>query len=148
MRGTWGTLATLPFAFLVHYFLGSVALFIAGIALFILGVIASNRYVTETGKQDPGEIVIDEVAATCMLLAFMPITWQSYAVGFIIFRIFDIAKPWPVSWADKKLKGGFGVMFDDVLAALYPVAIMAALSHFNPELYSQAMAWLQTTSPF
>ncbi len=143
LRGTWGTLATLPFAFAVQYSMGDFALTIAGCFLFALGVVASDRYVAETGKEDPGEIVIDEAAAICMLLALMPFSWQSYLTGFLVFRVFDVVKPWPVSVADKKIKGGFGVMFDDVLAALYPVGIMAALASINPPLYQQVMAWLQ-----
>ncbi len=143
VRGTWGTLAALPFAYVVQVNFGNVALAVFAVAMFVLGTIASNIYVRETGKQDPGEIVIDEVAAVCMLLAFMAPNWQCYLTAFIIFRIFDIIKPWPVCVADKQLKGGFGVMFDDVLAALYPVAIFAILAHFKPEWTNEALTWLQ-----
>ncbi|MDX2074777.1 MAG: phosphatidylglycerophosphatase A [Alphaproteobacteria bacterium] len=143
VRGTWGTLAALPFAYVVQVNFGNAALGVFGIALFALGVIASNKYVAATGRQDPGEIVIDEVAAVCMLLAFMAPNWQCYLTAFIVFRIFDIIKPWPVCVADKKLKGGFGVMFDDVLAALYPLAIFAILSLLNPNLTKDILAWLQ-----
>ncbi|MBY0407982.1 MAG: phosphatidylglycerophosphatase A, partial [Rickettsiales bacterium] len=54
-------------------------------------------------------------------------TWQSYLVGFVLFRLFDIFKPWPVSLADRKIKGGLGVMFDDMLAGLYPVLVYLLL---------------------
>lgn len=121
--GTFGTLAALPFAFVVQYFLGNIALALFGCAIFILGCIASETYLKATGKDDPGEIVIDEVAAICILIAFLDPIWQHYLGAFIVFRIFDVLKPWPVSWADRKIKGGFGVMFDDILAALYPVGI-------------------------
>lgn len=143
LRGTWGTLAALPFAYGVQIYFGNVALAAFGCALFVLGVIASEIYVRETGKQDPGEIVIDEVAAICMLLACMQPNWQCYLSAFIIFRIFDIFKPWPVSVADKKIKGGFGVMFDDVLAALYPVAMIASITYFKPEWTGPILTWLQ-----
>lgn len=142
-RGTWGTLATLPFAFVIHYCFGHVALMLFGMAMFVLGTIASSIYVRSTGKQDPGEIVIDEVAATCVLLSFMAANWQCYLAAFILFRIFDVVKPWPVSIADKHIKGGFGVMFDDVLAALYPVAMFAAMSYVKPEWAQEVLAWLQ-----
>lgn len=143
IRGTWGTLATLPLAFIVQYTMGNIALAIVGCALFILGVIASEHYVKETNKEDPGEIIIDEVAATCVLIAFLPLSMESYIAAFFVFRIFDIVKPWPVSLADKKCKGGFGVMFDDMLAALYPVLLMAILYQVKPELYEKIMSWLQ-----
>jgi phosphatidylglycerophosphatase A len=141
-RGTWGTLATLPFAWVIQSMFGNLALFAAGVLLFILGTIASNEYVKSTGKQDPGEIVIDEVAATCMLLAYLPLTWKAYLAAFIVFRIFDVLKPYPVSVADQKFKGGFGVMFDDVLAALYPIAILTIIGVIKPEWTLWIMAWL------
>jgi len=143
VRGTWGTLAALPFAYVVQSQFGNVALGAFGCAVFVLGVIASEKYVAETGKQDPGEIVIDEVAAVCMLLAFMAPNWQCYLTAFIVFRIFDILKPWPVSVADKKMKGGLGVMFDDVLAALYPVVLFALLNLLQPAWAQAIIAWLQ-----
>ena len=54
-----------------------------------------------------------------LLLCIFPLTWQFYVIAFILFRFFDILKPWPISWADRKIKGGFGVMFDDILASLF-----------------------------
>ena len=142
-RGTWGTLAALPFAYVIQISLGNIALAAAGCALFLLGVVASEKYVISTGKQDPGEIVIDEVAAIFMLLSFMTPNWQCYLAAFIVFRIFDVLKPWPVSVADQKIKGGLGVMVDDVLAALYPVAIMLALHAIKPEWVKDILSWLQ-----
>jgi len=61
----------------------------------------------------------------------VPVSWQSVLVGFILFRVFDIAKPYPISVADKKLTGGFGIMFDDVLAGLFALAIMQTLVYFQ-----------------
>lgn len=141
-RGTWGTLATLPFAWLVQWSMGNAALAIAGALLFILGTVASSEYVKTTGKDDPGEIVIDESAAICILLAFLPLTWQAYLAAFVIFRLFDVVKPWPVSLADKHIGGGFGVMFDDMLAALYPVGIYMVFSYLYPEWASVIQTWL------
>ena len=89
-----------------------------------IGWWASNQYLKATGRDDdPREIVVDEVAGQWLLLAVLFPTWHSYLVGFILFRLFDIAKPWPVSVADRKIKGGIGVMFDDMLAALYPIGV-------------------------
>jgi len=124
ISGTVGSLGALPFAYIIKKYCGNGGLFVAAIFIFIVGTWASNQYLRHTGRDDdPSEIVVDEVAGQWLLLSFMPFTWRAYLVGFILFRAFDIVKPWPVSVADAKIKGGFGVMFDDILAAIYPVAV-------------------------
>ncbi|NBO18797.1 MAG: phosphatidylglycerophosphatase A, partial [Proteobacteria bacterium] len=70
--------------------------------------------------EDPGEIVVDEVAGQWLLLSAFSATGPAYIIGFVLFRAFDIVKPWPISLADRKIHGGFGVMFDDILAGLLP----------------------------
>jgi len=122
--GTAGSLAALPFAFVIQYYGGNSALFLASVAIFFVGWWAACQYLKHTGRDDdPKEIVVDEVAGMWLLLCFGTLTWQSYAMSFALFRFFDALKPWPISVADRKIKGGFGVMFDDILAALYPVVI-------------------------
>jgi len=124
VSGTIGSLGALPFAYAIQAYGGHTLLFAASICIFIIGTWASNQYLRHTGREDdPSEIVADEVAGQWLLLSFMPFTLHSYVVGFILFRTFDIVKPWPVSIADRKIKGGFGVMFDDILAAIYPAAV-------------------------
>ena len=93
-----------------------IRLLVAG-ALFVLGVIASDRLVVTRGE-DPQVVVMDEVVGMGLALLFAH-TVSALVVGFALFRLFDIWKPWPVRLADRRLKGGFGVMFDDVLAGLY-----------------------------
>jgi len=124
MSGTVGSLGALPFAWVIQVYWGNFALLLASLAIFAVGVWASNQYLLhmESGD-DPGEIVVDEVAGQWLTLSVLFPTWQSYLVGFILFRAFDIFKPWPVSVADSKIKGGFGVMFDDMLAGMYPVLV-------------------------
>lgn len=125
ISGTAGSLATLPYAWLIHSAFGAGGLAIAAVAVFFIGWYASERYLELTGGgDDPGEIVIDETAGQMLILAFLPLTWKGYLFGFILFRLFDIVKPWPVSWADQKVKGGLGVMLDDILAALYPPLLL------------------------
>jgi phosphatidylglycerophosphatase A len=80
--------------------------------------------VGKTGFEDPGAVVIDEVAGQWLVLAVAPLDVWYFAAAFVLFRVFDIAKPWPVSWADRRIKGGFGVMFDDILAGLYGAAVL------------------------
>ncbi len=127
VSGTVGSLAALPFAYIIQITLGSWALLIASVLLFMVGCWASEQFVKHSGREDPGEIVVDEVVGQWLLLSVLYPTWQSYLVGFILFRIFDITKPWPVCLADRKVKGGFGVMLDDVLAAFYPIMLYVIL---------------------
>jgi len=127
--GTFGSLAALPFAFVIQYTCGNAALFMAAVLMFFVGWWASCQYLKHTGRDDdPKEIVVDEVAGMWLLLAFFPLSWGSYMVAFAAFRFFDALKPWPISVADRKIKGGFGVMFDDILAAIYPL-VMLVLFH-------------------
>jgi phosphatidylglycerophosphatase A len=79
------------------------------------------------GQKDPGEIVVDEVVGMWITLALVPPSISLYVIGFALFRVFDIFKPWPVNWADRQLPGAFGVMVDDVLAGIYALVIMAFL---------------------
>ena len=106
------------------------AVFLAFLAsLFIAGVIAAERTGRALGVPDHGAIVWDEMVAIWLVLLFTPATllWQATAV--VIFRFFDIVKPPPIRMADQKLKGGFGVMFDDLIAAAYTLLVIAVLVH-------------------
>lgn len=88
------------------------------LALFIAGTVAAEAVVRGEGRQDPQHVVIDEVVGMGLTLALAS-TWGSLLLGTLLFRVFDITKPWPVSLADRRVKGGFGVMLDDVVAAGY-----------------------------
>lgn len=90
---------------------------------FELGVHASNWMIARTGVQDPGFIVWDEFIGQWLALLLLPKTLLWYAIGFALFRLFDIVKRGPVGWADKRFKGGFGVMFDDVIAGLMAMVL-------------------------
>jgi len=125
--GTWGSIGALPFAWLIASYAGSLGLIIATIAIFIVGIWAANDYMGLAGGDDPGPVVIDEVAGMWLTLAFVPPDVTLYIIGFVLFRIADIFKPWPAGWADRTIKGGLGVMVDDVLAAVYSGAIVFAL---------------------
>ncbi|OGQ10278.1 MAG: hypothetical protein A2138_16585 [Deltaproteobacteria bacterium RBG_16_71_12] len=95
-------------------------------ALFALGTAAAEAVVRGEGRQDPQKVVIDEVVGMGLTL-LLSSSWASLALGTALFRVFDIAKPWPVSLADRRVKGGFGVMLDDVLAAGYALASLVLL---------------------
>lgn len=128
--GTWGTLAAMPFAYGLFVLGGSTLLLIAAFVAFVAGIWASGEYARQSGKPDPSEVVIDEVAAIWLVLSIMPPSWIGWALAFASFRFFDIVKPWPVSLADSKLKGGFGIMFDDVIAAIYAMLALILLNYF------------------
>jgi len=121
--GTFGTLAAVPLFLLMS---GLAPLHYALIVLFVClaGVYICGKAASDVGVHDHGAIVWDEFAGFFITMFMVPVSWQSVLVGFILFRVFDIAKPWPISIADKKLTGGFGIMFDDVLAGLFALAIM------------------------
>ncbi len=121
--GTMGTFLALPFAVLVHYFMGGSALLVFSALLFFVGVRVSDLYMERFSRTgDPKEVVIDEVAGICLTLAFLGLSLQSYIFAVVVFRFFDILKPWPISLADTRLKGGLGVMMDDILAAIATIS--------------------------
>ena len=145
--GTWGSLAALPCAWLILTYLSVTALWCLTVILYVVGTWANHVYMQHTDRHDPKEVVIDEVVGQWLLLAWwLPLytqavhpsvsvqqlltylpdgvsLWLAYAAGFVAFRVCDIFKPWPVSWADQHVKGATGVMLDDVLAGAYPIAL-------------------------
>lgn len=145
--GTAGSLAALPLAYLIHAGAGHMGLLVAGVAVFFVGWWASAVYAASRGVEDPGEIVIDEVAGLWLLLSALKLTPESYLVGFLLFRFFDIVKPWPVSLADRRVKGGIGIMLDDMLAGFYPVFLFLlayGITHASgrPDLLVPVVLWL------
>ncbi len=128
LPGTWGSLAALPFAWIIVSLGGWPALAVSAALVFLLGCWAAGIYSRHAGIDDPGAIVIDEVAGQWLVLLAVPLDLGLYILGFVVFRVFDIWKPWPVRWADRYVKGGVGVMLDDVLAAVYGLVIMAAVA--------------------
>ena len=124
--GTWGSLVTLPIAYLIATYFGTNGLLAFVLIVTIVGVWASNLYVRSTGKKDPGEVVIDEVAGQSLALSLVPLDWRLYLVAFVLFRIFDILKPKPVSTLEA-LPDGWGIMLDDLMAGLYALGCFIVL---------------------
>ncbi|MBT3396740.1 MAG: phosphatidylglycerophosphatase A [Alphaproteobacteria bacterium] len=131
MPGTWGSVAALPFAWVIHSLWGSVGMLMAAGVVFIVGLWASKILADSMGQKDPGEIVVDEVVGMWITVALVTPNLSLYVIGFVLFRVFDIFKPWPAGWADRKVKGGPGVMLDDVLAALYSGGAVFALFYWK-----------------
>lgn len=115
--GTAASLVAAIIAWPIARFLGWQALAALSIAVAAFGIPVSAAYADETGKEDPGDCVIDEVAGQWLACAFAPVTGFGFLVAFLLFRLFDMAKPWPVSAAER-LKGGLGIVADDVVAGV------------------------------
>ena len=126
--GTWGSLAALPFAWVIAEWSGGVGLAVAVLIVFGVGLWASVGYLRLGGGEDPGPIVIDEVAGQWLTIVPFAPDPLLYGLGFVFFRIADIIKPWPVSWADGHVKGPMGIMLDDVLAGIYAGAALYAVN--------------------
>jgi phosphatidylglycerophosphatase A len=121
LGGTVGSFVALLLAWPIHSF-GNYALLIASILCTFLGVFICKLYLQAMpDNKDPKEVVIDEFAGMWLLLAVMPQSITAYFIAFILFRLFDIFKPYPVCVLDKKIVGAFGIMIDDIAAACYPI---------------------------
>jgi phosphatidylglycerophosphatase A len=127
LPGTWGSLAALPFAWVIVAVAGNWGLVVAMLVVFAAGCWASGIYARYAGISDPGAIVIDEVVGQWAVLLVVPQDVGFYLLAFLIFRTFDIWKPWPIRWVDRYVKGGLGVMLDDLVAGVYGVPAMAGL---------------------
>lgn len=116
--GTVGTVAAIPLAAVLLQLPFWIALATIAVA-FLVGVWICGVTGRALGVHDHGGIVWDEFVGLWLVLLFVPFEWTWWLAGFVLFRFFDILKPWPIRWLDRRVHGGFGVMIDDVLAAVY-----------------------------
>lgn len=121
--GTAGTLAAVPLYFLLAqlplpYYLAMLLI------TFVIGCWLCGKTSADLGVHDHGGIVWDEFVGYWITMLALPVSWSWALAGFVLFRIFDILKPWPIRWIDTKVQGGFGIMLDDVLAAVYAGALL------------------------
>ena len=123
--GTWGTLAGALLWFFLPHAHTWIWLILPLFILLSWYVCAQANKDSDSG--DNSSIVIDEVAGMLVTLAFVPHTLFAYCLAFLLFRLFDIWKPWPISWVDKNIKGGWGILFDDLLAGLFAGVILFSL---------------------
>lgn len=121
--GTWGSLAALIPWFFIKDFPLPAYLFVL-LLVFVIGFFVSGSAEKILDRPDAGPIVIDEILGMFITLTLAPEGPGSWILGFILFRIFDIFKPFPVSWFDRKIHGGIGIMMDDVMAGLYALAVL------------------------
>ncbi len=124
--GTVGTVASIPLVLFAYYW-GSTIYVVLTMLVVISSIFVCQLYEQQNGGHDGGEIVIDEVAGFLITMALIPLTVKSVVLGFILFRLLDILKPFPISYLDKKVKGGFGVVLDDLVAGLIANIILQVL---------------------
>ncbi|UDM18120.1 phosphatidylglycerophosphatase A [Vogesella sp. XCS3] len=131
--GTWGSIAALPLAAGLHL-AGAQGVMLAWLALplFVLGVWVCGVTGRALGVADSGHIVWDEIVAMLLVLAAVPATPVAWLAALLVFRVFDIVKPWPIRWLDARVHGGFGVMLDDVVAALFAVLVLWSVLPYLP----------------
>lgn len=128
MPGTFGTLLGIPVAWLLARALSPIGYMVAALALMGFAIGVAELYEREFGKHDSQEIVIDEVVGYVIAMTWLPLTWQSFVYAFIAFRFFDILKPGPIRAIDRRVKGGFGTILDDVAAGLAASVVMQLIA--------------------
>jgi len=121
--GTFGTLAAIPL-FLLLAMLAPLYYLIAVVVMSIAGIYICGKAADDVGVHDHPAIVWDEFIGYFITMFMVPVSWQSVFIGFLLFRFFDILKPWPISFIDKQMSGGLGIMFDDILAGVFSLVIM------------------------
>lgn len=126
--GTFGTLAAIPFFILLQDL--SWPIYLSWLLVtFALGVLWCDRSSKALGVHDHGGIVWDEFVGFWITMFMVPAGWIWIVIGFVLFRFFDIIKPWPINWLDKKVHGGFGIMIDDVLAGIYALLVLQLIAY-------------------
>ncbi|MGQ8365055.1 phosphatidylglycerophosphatase A family protein [Glaciecola sp. 1036] len=126
MPGTFGSLAAIPFLIAMAFMPVSIFVVVTLLSI-VIGIYICDKTAVDMGVHDHGSIVWDEIAGMFVTFLFVPINWKSLLIGFILFRLFDILKPWPIRLFDKKVDGGLGIMLDDVVAGLLACVIMQGL---------------------
>ena len=124
--GTFGTMAALPIYWLINYLPFITYLMIVFIT-FIVGIWICHKAADWLEEDDPSSIVWDEITGYLVAMVVAPSNWQWMLIGFVLFRLFDVFKPWPICYVDRRLHGGLGIMFDDVIAGVLASTIMQFL---------------------
>jgi len=124
--GTAASLVALPLGWLMLLKFGALPLAVVAMLTYFIGVWTTGQHAARVGKIDPSECVIDEVAGQWLACAVTPLSLAGFASAFVLFRLLDISKVWPVSLGER-LPGGWGIMTDDLIAGLLSAAIVASL---------------------
>jgi len=123
--GTWGSLAALLIWYFADFLHSSIHIILPVFILF--SWLICSQASQDSDSKDHSSIVIDEVAGMLVALSFVPHELFTFIGAFLLFRLFDIWKPWPISWADQNVKGGLGILLDDLIAGLFAGGIIYAI---------------------
>jgi len=126
--GTFGTLAAIPIWYLFNDW-ALIPYLLLMVATFILGCWLCGKTSDDLGVHDHGGIVWDEFVGLWITFIALPAGWEWVLFGFVMFRLFDIWKPWPIGWADRQVSGGLGIMLDDLLAGLMALGVVQAVNY-------------------
>ena len=124
--GTFGTLAAVPF-YLMFVYSPTWVFWLFTLITCLVGPYICGKAADDIGVHDHKAIVWDEFAGFFITMCLVPFSWINVVVGFALFRFFDIIKPWPISFLDKKVHGGLGIMLDDILAGVISAGILLYL---------------------
>jgi phosphatidylglycerophosphatase A len=128
--GTFGTLASVPIYLWLLQDLSSMQYLVMLVVTSLVGIYLCGKTSKDLGVHDHSGIVWDEFVGYWITMWLAPTGWEYIVLGFVLFRLFDILKPWPISWVDKHVHGGFGIMFDDILAGVMSLIVLQALAEF------------------
>jgi len=121
--GTAGTLVAIP----IYLAMAQLDLYwylLLTAFMFLIGIYICDRAAAHFGEHDHAAIVWDEIVGYLVTMSLMPVDWRWIVAGFIVFRMFDILKPWPISWLDRHVGGGFGIMADDIAAGMAGLGVL------------------------
>ncbi|TYL46721.1 phosphatidylglycerophosphatase A [Marinomonas sp. IMCC 4694] len=128
--GTFGTLAAVPIFIWLLQGLSTTDYLVMLVVTSLVGIYLCGKTSKDMGVHDHSGIVWDEFVGYWITMFLAPEGWMYIVLGFVLFRLFDILKPWPISWVDKHVHGGFGIMLDDILAGLMSFVVLQALVEF------------------
>ena len=127
--GTMGTVVAVPIYLLLEY-CGRDVYYAALLAGLVAGVFICGYTAAAVGVDDPKGVVWDEIIGYLITMLGLPLSWVWVLGGFLLFRLFDIWKPWPIGWVDRRIKGGVGIMLDDVIAAIFACVLLNLGAYF------------------
>ena len=122
--GTFGTLAAVPIYLLIVFYVNPIFYFAIVVLFSLLGFWLCGKTAKDLGVHDHPGIVWDEIVGFLITMYLVPLNWAWILTGFLLFRVFDILKPWPIRLIDQKVEGGIGIMLDDVLAGIYAWTVL------------------------
>ena len=123
--GTWGSLLALPIHFLLSRLAFKTHMWVL-VCFFVAAVLIAGSAEKILDRKDPGVVVIDEIMGMLIALLLAPDDFRFWILGFVLFRLFDITKPFPIRWIDRRINGGIGIVMDDVLAGFFSLILLEA----------------------